>query len=665
MKVSVAEQAGFCFGVKRALEMANKAALDNKPTIYTLGPLIHNPQVVNKLEKEGIKAIDTLDQINEGTLIIRSHGVSAAIIEEATAKGLNIIDATCPFVKQAQDLAKTLNNEGYQVIVVGDRNHPEVMGIDGWTGNKAIIVENPDEAKKLPHLDKVGIVAQTTQPKENFEAVIDVLTEITNEIKQYNTICHATRERQECAEQLAKVVDVMIVVGGTNSANTMKLARICQQTGTPTYHVETALEIDNHWFDRKQTVGITAGASTPQWIIEEVYNKMTEINNDEQNFDMNQALQVKGIRNGDIITGIVVQINDDEALVDVGGKTEGVIPLRELSCCNNINPLDVLKEGEQLQLFVIKTEDNEGRMILSKRKADAQKAWVNLSEDFKNKTPIEGLVTEVVKGGILLDIGVQAFMPASQIERGYVENLNVYVGQKLAGQIIDLNPEKNKVVLSRKVIFKVADKEKQKELWQQIKEGEIIKGTVKSLTNYGAFIDIGGLEGLLHISEMAWYRVNSPAEILKVGDQVEVMILHIDKEKEKISLGMKQISPNPWSMAAERFPVGTFTKGRVVRIAPFGAFVELAPAIEGLVHLSQLSDQRVNKTEDVVKIGQEVEVKVISVNKPEGKIGLSIKEASQDKEKQELDNYIEHQNERNITLGDVFGDLFKDKKPTE
>ena len=663
MKTVLAPKAGFCFGVKRALDLVMKTARETNANIYTLGPLIHNPQVVEDLSKKGIKEANDITDIPGGVVIVRSHGVGPEIFKKAGELNLHIVDATCPFVKKAQELAKELNEQGYQVVVVGDKEHPEVTGILGWTGHNGIVVETPEQAAGLPSFEKIGIISQTTQPEENFNKIVSVLKEKSEQVATYNTICHATRDRQDAAVELAKKVDLMIVVGGKNSANTQKLARLCADTGTVTYHIETAGEFRDQWLDGRKLVGITAGASTPDWIIEEVKSHMEEVTTQEnEKRQLEQALEVKEIRKGDIVKGIVVQIGDDEVLVDVGGKSEGVIPLRECSCCDIRSPKAMFKIGDEVVVAVIRVQDDEGKILLSKRKADAERAWDVLKKAQAERTTIEGVVTEVVKGGLLLDVGIQAFMPASLVERGYVEDLSKYIGEKLKAHVIEVKREARKAILSRKSILEEEYRKQRDILWDEIEEGQVRTGIVRRLTNFGAFVDLGGLDGLLHVSEMAWYRVGHPSEILNENDEIEVFVLSVDKENEKVSLSLKKIIPNPWQDIGEKYSAGQTVSGKVVRLAPFGAFVELEPGVDALVHISQLSDRRIGTPAEVVETGQEIEAKIIDIDVEKHKISLSVKELKKDTQKAEDKKAVDaHQQEEEpaVTVGDTVGEAIQ------
>ncbi|WP_418789944.1 bifunctional 4-hydroxy-3-methylbut-2-enyl diphosphate reductase/30S ribosomal protein S1 [Phosphitispora sp. TUW77] len=656
MKTILAPKAGFCFGVKRALDLAMHTAKQDEKHIYTLGPLIHSPQVVEDLSRKGLKVVQDIEDIPEGVIIVRSHGVGPEVFERAMEKGLKVVDATCPFVKKAQELAKKLNEQGYQVIVVGDKEHPEVTGILGWTGHQGIVAETPQQADNMPAMNRIGIISQTTQPEENFNKIVSVLQQKAEDTITFNTICHATRDRQDAAVQLAKSVDVMIVVGGKNSANTQKLARLCADTGTPTYHIETAAEIDSKWLYGVELVGITAGASTPDWIIKEVRNYMDDVTNQEiEKQQLEEALTVKELHKGDVVNGVVVQVGDDEVLVDVGGKSEGVIPLRECSCCDIRSPKEIFKVGDEIKVAVIRVQDDEGKILLSKRKADAEKAWDELLQSATDNTPVEGVVVEVVKGGLLLDLGVQAFMPASLVERGYVEDLSKYIGEKLQAKVIEVKKESKRVILSRKAILEEEYNQKRLSLWKELEEGQLRKGIVRRITHYGVFVDLGGIDGLLHVSEMAWYRVGHPTELLKENDEIEVFVLGIDKENEKVSLSLKRILPNPWDNIERKYSEGQVVTGKVVRLVPFGAFVELEPGVDALIHISQISQKRIGTPGEVVSVAEQVTAKIIDIDPQKHKISLSIKELSE-KEPESQENHVTSnpvlQEDSTVTIGE-------------
>lgn len=683
MKVKVAARAGFCFGVKRAVEVARECLHNRDGPIYTLGPLIHNDQVTGELAREGIVAVDNLDQINGlGTVIIRSHGVTPEIISEAEKKGLKLVDATCPFVSKVQQTVNNLVKQYLPVVVVGDPEHPEVQGIVGWSERKAIVVRDTEQAKQLTKYPEVGIVAQTTQRQDNLDAVVNVIKDSGSRVQVFNTICLATAERQKAALELAQQVDAMLVLGGNHSANTSKLAQICRTAGIPVYRIETAEEINFAWLKGLRIVGVTAGASTPGWIIEEVCRRMMEfedLNNNEEQVqeaveeqpqeemqqEMDDALEVKNLKSGEIVIGVVVQVNQDEVLVDVGAKSEGVIPLRELSNFSVDSPQEVVNVGDEIKVYVLKSEDNEGKLILSKEKADAEEAWVRLEETMNEGEIVKGTVREVVKGGLLVDVGVRAFLPASLVERGYVEDLSKYPDMEIDAKVIELNRARRKVILSRKAVLEEEYASKREQLLDSLEEGQVAKGIVRRLTNFGAFVDIGGVDGLLHISEMAWYRINHPSEVVEVGEELEVKVLRVDRENDKVSLGLKQVLPNPWDNVEEKYLVDSIVTAKVVRLAPFGAFVQLEPGVEGLVHISHLADRHVTTPDEVVQEGEEIRVKVLSVDMEEKRIRLSIREVDREKTQNQPKEYQQPKKQEapandggTATIGDIVGDIF-------
>lgn len=678
MKVIRATKAGFCFGVKRALEMAEKTA-KNSETV-SLGPLIHNQQVVERMAEKGIHVANSVEEV-EGAqkLIVRSHGVPPSVYEAARTKGIHIVDATCPFVQKAQRLAAE-SAKTSQVVVVGDKHHPEVQGILGWAGEGAVSVETLEEAEKLPQYDSIAVLAQTTQPAVNFQRIVEELRKHTDNLTVHNTICNATAERQEAARELAGQVDVMVVVGGRNSANTRKLADICSERAK-TYLIETADELQSVWFEGAQTAGLTAGASTPDWIIEEVFRKMSEMNEKESQLETEKPEQsvqenveqgaaaisehkegnmetwdegLQTIHRGALVTGTVVKMTEEEVFVDIGWKSEGIISLRELSAARVEKPEEVVAIGDQITAMVLRVENEEGYPVLSRRRAAEIEAVERLQKAFENQEEIQAKVAEVVKGGLLVDVGMRGFVPASQVQLGYVEDLNQFLGQTLRLRIIDFDPDKKKVVLSQKTILAEEQSAKKARLLETLQEGEVVKGVVRRLTNFGAFVDIGGIDGLLHVSDIAYSRVKHPSEFVNVGDELEVQVLKVDREHEKISLGLKQLKQSPWATVAEKYPVGSLVSGKVVRLAPFGAFVQLEDGIDALVHISQLSDRRVAKVEDAVKVGEMISAKVVEVKPEEKRVSLSIKEAIAEANAQVDAELLANQPEiAPVTIGDV------------
>lgn len=628
MEIILASNAGFCFGVRAAINKGEKLIEEGKGPIATLGPLIHNPQEVSRLESLGIKSYDDIDSVQEKNVLIRTHGVAPSVYQEIEKHGHEYFDCTCPKVKRVQQIAREHAEAGYQVLILGDCKHPEVMAIVGWTNDTAIVFISLDELKDLSLEGKrICLVSQTTEKIERFEKAVEYLESLSlEELVVQNTICTATRDRQSDASELAAKVDLMVVIGGYNSANTCKLVSICQDVGVTTKHVETAAELKSEWFEGVDKIGLTAGASTPDWIIREVIDKMEELTMEqglEQGYGTLEPLNLY-----EVVTGTVVKINSDEVMVDVGGKSEGIIPIKELSFQKDPDVEEIVKVGDEIQVMVIKMENNEGHMVLSKKRADQEKAMDTLQEKYENGEVIEAKVVSDVKGGVIVDIGARGFVPASHLDTKYVDDIKSFVGNTYRFKIIefDSNPENRKIILSRRALLEAEEKEAREQLWDKIAEGQILKGRVQRIANFGAFVDLGGVDGLLHISEMGWGRVKQPTDVVNVGDEIEVYVLSADREKGKISLSLKKLISNPWDNAAEQFPVGTVLTGKVVRIAPFGAFVALADGVDGLVHISQISWEHIDKVEDALAIGQEVQVKVLEVDEDRKRISLSIKD---------------------------------------
>lgn len=671
MDIKKAKHAGFCFGVRNAIEKGEALVKDGKGPIATYGPLIHNPQEVARLEKMGIISYDSFDTIQEEAVLIRTHGVAPSIYQEITNRNKTVIDYTCPRVKYVQQLAKKHAEDDWQVLILGDKNHPEVMAIHGWSNDSAIVFINMDELKSVSFKGKrVCLLSQTTEKIERFEEAKAYLEQLDlADLVVYNTICSATRERQNDAKALAADVDVMIVIGGKNSANTRKLVTICEESETVTKHVETKEDLDPKWFQGITKIGLTAGASTPDWIIREVIDKMEELTMEqglEQGYGTLDPVELY-----QIVEGTVVKINADEVMVDVGGKSEGVIPKKELSFQRDPVIEDLVKVGDEIQVMVIKMENSEGHMVLSKKRADQEKAMDELKEKYENGEIIEAKVVSDVKGGVIVDIGARGFVPASHLDTKYVEDIKSFVGNTYRFKLIEFDPqpENRKIILSRRVLLEEEEKGQREQLWQKIEEGQTCKGVVQRIANFGAFVDLGGVDGLLHISEMGWGRVKQPTDVVNVGDEIEVYVLKVDQEKGRISLSLKKLLDNPWGDVDGRYTVGSTVSGKVVRIAPFGAFVSLEDGVDGLVHISQISWDHVEKVEDALTVGQEVDVKILEVDKDQKRISLSIKELlekpvvaekpapkpkRQDKPKSDIPVVDE---EISTNLGDLFKDV--------
>lgn len=631
MNIILDKNAGFCFGVKKAVEKTLNTIENNKnKKVYTYGPLIHNQQVIEHLRKLGVIEIESLpNNIDpESLIVIRSHGVPKSVLDKMYSMGLDIINCTCPFVSRIHKIVEEKYNDGYKIIIAGDQNHPEVIGINGWCNNEAIVIDDEKKVDKLSYYDKICLVAQTTFSKNLWHRIKERVKDKFKEVEIFDTICSATENRQNSVTELAQKVDAMIVIGGFNSSNTKKLYEIAKQYCDNTYHIETAKDLPKEKIIKAETVGVTAGASTPDWIIKEVIRKMQDFNN--ENIMEEYEKSFRSLHPGETVKGTVISLNDEEVFVNIGYKADGIIKKEDLTWDMDLKVSDLVKVGDEIEVKVISINDGEGNVVLSKKLVDAEKNWYKLEYAYNEKSSVPGVVKEIVKGGAIVEVfGIRTFMPASLFDLKYVSDLEEYKNNKVNVKIVEFDKENKKVVVSRKDYLLEEKDKKINEFWANAEVGQKIIGEVKRVTDFGAFVDVGGVDGLIHISELSYARVEHPSEIVKPGDKVEVIILALDKDKNKISLGLKQTMPEPWSTIEGKYKVGDVIDVKVLRFADFGAFVEVEPGVDGLIHISQISDKRIAKPSDVLKINQVVKAKIIDINIAEKKISLSIKEVDQ------------------------------------
>jgi len=634
VKVFLAANAGFCFGVKRAVDISIKTREIHGKDIYTLGPLIHNKDVVEFLKDKGIFAIEIneVDKLNENDIIIiRSHGISPEVLEHLIAHKLKIIDATCPYVTNIQLKVKKYYELGYQIIIVGDKEHPEVVGINGFCQNKAIIAKSGEDIGSLTQ--RVCVVSQTTEKESNFISVLEAVIRVCKEICSFNTICTATKVRQFAAENISKKVGMMLVIGGKNSSNTSKLYEICKTNCKNTFHIENAGEIPINLLNNIQNIGVTAGASTPEWIIKETIKKMD--NNEEVEMNEQLAFMDKNsnkIAVGDVLKGEIVSLNDKEAFVNINYKADGLLPIGEVAYNDEESLNDIFKIGDVVQVKVISRKNEDGYVVLSRKELEREGTLDIIKDAFEKKEILNVTVKENVKGGLVASYkGVRIFIPASHLELFRVDNLNDYMGKELDINIIEFVQDRRstKIVGSRRDILKEEHAEVENAAIVNLEIGQIVEGKVMRLTSFGAFVNILGIDGLLHVSEISWGRVNKPSEVLTEGDIIKVYVLEVDKEKKKISLSIKKLQEDPWNNVIDKYPVDTVVLGKVVRFANFGAFIELEPGVDALVHISQISHKHINKPSEVLVIGQMVKAKILEVNNETKKIALSIKEVEE------------------------------------
>ena len=635
MSVKVAKSAGFCFGVDRAVGLVEQAAKEGK-TVVTLGPIIHNRHAVGRFNEMGVEVISAPEEAKPGqTVIIRSHGVSKAVYDALAEREVEIIDATCPFVKRIHGIVSKAEEEGRLPVIIGTRSHPEVEGIAGWCSKCEIFqsveelenwAEKMSDQRDLP----LSLVCQTTSTESLWKSCVNFAKKQFTNLKIFDTICKATEFRQSEAAQLSKVCQAMVVVGDASSSNTGRLAMICREHCDRVYLVDNAEELKPEDFRGVADVGVTAGASTPAWIIKEVNKTMSEITNveavQEESFEALLEQSIKTLNTGDKVTGIVTGIGTTEVQIDLGTKHAGYIPYDEVSADPTVKPEDILKVGDEIEVFVVRVNDQEGTCQLSKKKLDGMKVWEEMATWCEEKATIDGTITEENKGGLVANVkGIRVFIPASQSGVAKGGDMAGMVGQTVQLKVTEVNRARRRVIGSIRAVTSEARKAAQEKIWSEIQEGAKYHGTVKSLTSYGAFVDIGGVDGMVHVSELSWNRIKTPAEAVKVGDEIDVYVISFDPEKHKISLGYKTAEMNPWNQFMTNYNVGDVVDAKVVKLMTFGAFAEIIPGVDGLIHISQIANKRIGKPEDVLAEGQEVQVKITDVDAENKRISLSIR----------------------------------------
>lgn len=647
MNIIVADTAGFCFGVNRAVNIINKLLAVGKK-VYTLGPIIHNKQMVDELASQGVEIAEKPeDVINGATLVIRSHGVPLDIIDRINLLKIDYANATCPFVSKIHKIVNEASKKGKRVLIAGDGNHPEVEGIRGNCISESYVFKNLDELKKLVkgnnfdnNMDTI-IVAQTTFSVEEWQNCLNFLKKVCTNATIFDTICNATSDRQKEAEKLSKSSDLMIVIGGRHSSNTVKLKDICEKN-CKTFLIETADELPLNALKEASCIGVTAGASTPAIIIKEVLKTMSdvlnsnEVNEEDNNENFEEMLEesLKNLNTDDKVHGVVVGISPNEVYVDVGRKQAGFIPVNELSSDPNAKIEDLVKVGDEMDLLIMRVNDQEGTIMLSKKRLDAIKGWEKIVEANEKGEKVKGTVLNVVRGGLIAvtNDGLRVFIPASQATDNRNEPLENLLKKEVEFKIIEVNKSRRRAVASIRAVLKDKKNELAQKFWETAEVGAHYKGTVRSLTSYGAFVDIGGIDGMIHISELSWSRIKHPSDVVKVGDIVDVYIKDLDKEHNKISLGYKKEEDNPWVILKRDYPVGTIIDTEIVGLTSFGAFAKILPGIDGLIHISQIADKRVEKPQDELKIGQKVKAVITDIDFDKKRISLSMRKLLEKKE---------------------------------
>ena len=645
MKVTKAKTAGFCFGVNRAVDMTQNLAKQGKK-VATMGPLIHNKQAVGALEQLGVITLDSLQAPQGYEVVLRSHGVEKPVYEYYEKCGVITHDATCPYVKKIHRLAEKTGKDGRVLLVAGDETHAEVKGIVSYTEGEKFIFNEPEQLAEWLSIGQnaeksANLVAQTTYMLKKWDEIVDIVKKVCTDCEIFDTICRATNERQTEAALLAQQNDLMVVIGGRHSSNTQKLVKVCEQY-CKTISIETVKELSPELFINIQNVGVTAGASTPAFIIQEVLNNMSEVIREdgmsfEEMLNESYANQPKVYR-GAKIKGVVTGVSANEVTVDIGTKHTGFIKASELSDDPSAKVEELVKKGDELNLIVIKPNDAEGTVELSKKRYDAQEGADAVAKAAETGEVLVANIVEAVKGGLVAFVnGVRVFIPAS-LAAGRNESLDALVKTKQEIKIIESTKDGNrrKVIGSIRAVKEEKTSELKEKFWADVEEGKVYNGVVKSLTRYGAFVDLGGVDGLVHMSELTWEKIKHPAEILKVGQEIEVFVKSLDRENGKISLGHKKDEDNPWAKFETEYPIGTVLAGTVASLTKFGAFVKILPGVDGLVHISEISYERVEDPAAVLKVGQEVQVKLIGVDLEAKRVSLSIKQTMEPPVKEEV-----------------------------
>ncbi len=638
MHIKVASNAGFCFGVNRAVDTVYDL-INQGEQVCTLGPIIHNPLIIEDLTKRGVLAVETPEQVGpDTTLVIRSHGVSNDVMQKIKNLNIRCVDATCPFVKKIHNIVSNTNHDSDIILIAGDKTHPEVQGIIGHCTANALVFDNSDELldiiKNNPSfIDlNVFVVAQTTFSVDRWQRCLEILKSTYKNLKVFDTICNTTVRRHSEAENLSKQVDTMIVIGGKNSSNTAKLFSICEKN-CDSYLIERFDDLPIDKIKTSKVIGITAGASTPAKIIEEVKHKMEDMLKEGQvnlsedmNFEEMLEESLKTLNNDDKVKGIVVGIAPNEVYVDVGRKQAGFIPAAELSNDPNAKPEDIVKIGDELELLIMRTNDQDGTIMLSKKRVDSVNGFNKIIEAHENNTVLSGKVVDVINGGVLASTsGVKVFIPASLATASKNEPLESLKNKEVQFRIIEVNQKRRRAVGSIRSVLNDAKTAEVEKFFDELEVGKVLNGEVKSLTPYGAFIGLGPVDGMIHISELSWERIKHPSEILTVGDEVEVTIKSFDKDAKRISLGYKRAEDNPWERLKNDYPIGSIVEAKIVGLTEFGAFAKILPGIDGLIHISQISDKHIAKAADALSVGDIVKVMITDVDFDKHRVSLSMK----------------------------------------
>ncbi len=646
--IKISEYSGFCFGVKRAVDMINEQLNSSDKKVYCLGELIHNRIFNETLKKRGVVfiGIEDIETVPKGSVVfLRAHGTKKQVIALLEERGLEYIDATCPYVAKIHKIVASQPVET-KVIVIGDAKHPEVEGIMSFANGESVVYANKadiDASHEDGFRSEIDCIlaVQTTYSGAEWLRCKDRIKELYPNVRIYETICSATENRQKKTRELAQKSDMTVVVGGKNSSNTAKLFAIASAVCKDSIMIESAAELIEHaeLIRSANKIAIAAGASTPSGIIQEVYNKMADIAKEELSFAEMLEQSFKTLNTGERVTGIVSAVNPTEVKVDLGTKHTGILPYDEITAESGVNLNDLFKVGDEVEVICGKFSDSDGTVLLSKKKIDMHKYWEAIKAANESGELLEGTIKEVIKNekgyaGIIALYGPnKVFIPASQTGVPKGEELESLRGQKVSFKIIDINDQRKRAVGSIKASNRISRKALEEEFFATAQEGDKFEGKVRALMSYGAFVNLGPVDGMLHITELSWGRLKNPSEVLKEGDTINVFIKSIDKEKKRISLGYKTEENDPWNIFQKNYNIGDVVDATIVSLMPFGAFAEILPDLDGLIHISQISNKPIPNPASVLKIGDKVTVKITAADFEKRRLSLSIRALLEDEGK--------------------------------
>ncbi len=647
MTLTVAENAGFCFGVKRATDSL-EAAINNKrdgERIYTLGHLIHNNIYNQMLRERGVEVTRIEDvakiaadssELSPVTVFIRAHGIpkeDEALLERLSSEfpHFKYVDCTCPYVKKIHRIADESSGDDKFFLLYGAKEHPEVVGIMSHAECQKAVFADSEELLRmlsdgsLTNLNKKTpvLASQTTQKLSEWKKSQEIFKKLYTNAQIFDTICSVTEKRQSEAEELSRLCDFMIVIGGKDSSNTAKLYAVCKRNCSDTVWIEhpSELSVNNLISSAYTKVGIAAGASTPASLIQEVYKTMSEI---MENFEELLESSLKTLNTGDTVTGTVTFVTDAEIQLDLGVNVTGIIKAEQITDDATVKLTEMFKKGDEIEAFVIRVSDIEGVAELSKKRVDSDRNWQKVVLACENKDVLEGKVVEIVKGGVVVLVGAnRVFVPASQTGIPKEGDLTTLKGEIVKLRVIEIKG--NRAIGSIKVVAREERKAREAEFWANIEEGKVYTGAIKSLTAYGAFVDLGGVDGMVHKTELSWKPIAKPADVVSVGQEITVFVKSFDAEKKRISLGYKTEETNPWYIFTAKYAVGDVASVKIVNMMPFGAFAEIVDGVDGLIHISQIAQQKIGKPADVLELGQVVDAKIIAIDEENQKISLSIR----------------------------------------